>query len=78
MEANKVALCYHQPMPRLIEGVNGHAVYFDCKHSVSLVWVEEADVSILLGLKGGCCGGKSPLCHLATEGEIRVWTTGRR
>jgi hypothetical protein len=76
MAQNKVALCYFQPIPRLIENVNGHAYFFDVQHSVSLCWVEPSDVDTLLGLHGGCCGRHTPLCHRANELEIKVFETG--
>ena len=53
MDQNKVALVYYQPIPRLIENVNGHAYYFNPEHSVSLCWAEPEDVDLLLSLKGG-------------------------
>jgi hypothetical protein len=76
MGQNKVALCLKQPIPKLVDGVGTKSYYFDVQHSVSLCWVDEEDVGLMLSLKGGCCGGKSPLCHRATEGEIRIFTVG--
>jgi hypothetical protein len=76
MDQNKVALVYYQPIPRLIENVNGHAYYFNPEHSVSLCWAEPEDVDLLLSLKGGCCGRNTPLCHIANEVEIKVFECG--
>ena len=75
MAPNKIALCYYQPIPKLIEfGSKGY--YFDCQHSVSLSWVDEVDVSYLLSVRGGCCGRNTPVCHVANENEIKVFETG--
>lgn len=76
MAANKVAMCYHEPIPKLIENVNGHSYFFDCQWSVSLAWVEPEDVPALLAVRGGCCGGTKQLCHIAGELEIKVFETG--
>jgi hypothetical protein len=76
MEANKVALVYYQPIPRLIENVNGHSYYFNPEWSVSLCWVLPEDVDTLLSIRGGCCGQHKQICHRATENEIKVFETG--
>lgn len=76
MEANKVALVYYQPIQKLIENVNGHAYYFDPHWGVALTWVDPADVDLLLSIRGGCCGRNTPVCHRATENEIKVFETG--
>jgi hypothetical protein len=76
MEQNKVALVYYQPIPKLIENVNGHAYYVDPKWGVPIVWVEPEDVNIMSSLKGGCCGGNRLLFHRANDVEIKVSETG--
>lgn len=76
MDQNKVALVYYQPIPKLIENVNGHSYYFNPEHAISLCWVEPGDVETLLSLKGGCCGGQRLVFHRANEAEIKVFETG--
>jgi hypothetical protein len=76
MAPSEVAVCYYQPIPKLIENVNGHSYYFSCEWSVSLYWVLPEDVNALLALRGGCCGQHRPICHVATENEIKVFQTG--
>ena len=75
-EQGQVALCYYQPIPKLIELTTGKGYYFDCQHSVSLSWVDPQDVPALLALRGGCCGQVTPLCHEAGEMEVKVFQTG--
>jgi len=72
----RVALFYFQPIPKMIMLGGDKGVYFDCQHGVSLAFVDESDVPTLLGLTGGCCGGKRQIVYLATPTQYEHWKTG--
>jgi len=72
----KVVLCYYQPIPKLIK-VGDKNFFFDAKHGVSLSLVDEEDAPALLGVMGGCCGGKRLVISLASEGVYKHWLDGQ-
>ena len=77
-EANQVAIAYYQPSPKMVT-VGKKGIVFVAQHAVSMAWVDEEDVAAILAMKKVCCGGsESPMFRYATEGQVRVWTTGDR
>lgn len=77
-EANQVALAYYQASPKMVM-VGKKGIVFSAQHAVSMAWVDEEDVATLLAMKKMCCGGsQNPMFRYATEGQVRVWTTGDR
>ena len=73
----KVALRYYQPIPKMVQLLD-KSYFFDCGHGVSLCFVDEADVSALLEVIGGCCGGKRKVISLASQDAYNVYFTGDR
>ena len=71
--AGKVALFYIEPAPHFEHLPNGHEYVFIVKKAISLAWVEEGDVEALLGIHGGCCGGKQLIYRVASEAQVRIW-----
>jgi hypothetical protein len=79
----KVAVRYLQPIQKYIQLGNKHEYVFIPSFSVSLAWVDEADVDIILGLpapSSSCCGGggRSNGFILADQSAINCHTNGGR
>jgi hypothetical protein len=77
----KVAMRYGQPIQKLLQLGNKHSYIFVPRFSVSLAWVDEEDVGIILAVppKRKCCGGgKSSGFTLANQASINCWTNGGR
>lgn len=72
----KVAITYYQPIPKLVR-VGNTQVYFDCQYGISLALVDESLVPSLLGVLGGCCGGKRQIIHLASQVQYDHWKFGK-
>lgn len=72
----KVVLWYFQPMPKAIQ-IGSKITVFTPEHGVSLALVDEADVQSLLDFKGGCCGRKRQVVHLATPTLYSHWKDGK-
>lgn len=71
----QVVLRYYQPVPKLVK-VGTSQVYFNPKFGVSLAFVDEELVTPLLGVLGGCCGGKKHIISLATPSQYQHWQDG--
>jgi len=76
-EQGKVAVRYFQPIPKYIR-VGQDEYVCDVRHGVSLLFVEESQVPLLLALEGGCCGGKRKIFSLCGQEAYNVWLTGNR
>jgi hypothetical protein len=75
---NQVAIAHYQPSPKMVT-VGKKGIVFVAQHAVSMAWVDEEDVAAILAMKKTCCGGsQNPMFRYATEGQVRVWTTGDR
>jgi hypothetical protein len=74
-ETGQQGVVYFQPIPKLIT-VGKNSYYFNPQWAISWAWVNPEDVPALLALKGGCCGGHHPVCHLANQLEFNVYSTG--
>lgn len=73
----KVALRYHQPIPKLFN-INGKDLMTDVRSGVSLLLVEEADVPSALAHSTTCCGNQKKMSFsLATELAVKVWRDGQ-
>jgi len=75
-ENGLVAVIYYQPMPKYIKVGNIQHV-FSCEHGISLAWVPEKDVPLLLSHLGGCCGGKRNVVYLASPVQVSHWKDGK-
>jgi hypothetical protein len=73
----KVAVRYHQPIPKYIK-IGKKEYVCDVKHSVSMLLVDEEEVPALLNFLGGCCGGKKKVFSLPSEEAYNIWLTGHR
>jgi|WetSurMetagenome_2_1015567.scaffolds.fasta_scaffold00049_74 hypothetical protein len=77
-DSGQVAIAYYQPSPKMIT-IGNKGIVFVAQHAVSMAWVDEADVPQVLAITKSCCGGNiHPAFRYATEGQVRVWTTGDR
>jgi hypothetical protein len=74
---SKVAVRYHQPVPKYVK-IGGKEYVCDVKHGVSMLLVEESEVPALLAVEGGCCGGKKKVFSLCGQEAFNVWSTGHR
>jgi hypothetical protein len=56
----------------------GSAEYiFEVRANIAAAWVNEEDVSCMLGYKAGCCGGKlKNVIFLIDETHARRWQYG--
>ena len=70
-----VALVYYQPIPKLVK-FSDKSIYFDCRHTISMAFAEEADVPTLLSAEGGCCGSKRKIITLANQAQYEHWMYG--
>jgi len=73
----KVAIRYHQPVPKYVR-IGSKEYVCDVRHAVSILLVEEGEVPALLEYLGGCCGGQKKVFSLCTQGAFNVWLTGDR
>jgi hypothetical protein len=73
----KVAVRYHQPVPKYVK-IGDKEYVCDVKHGVSMLLVEESEVPALLAVEGGCCGGKKKVFSLCGQEAFNVWSTGHR
>jgi hypothetical protein len=73
----KVYVMYYQPIPKLIK-LGSRGLVCDVQHGVSMLLVDEADVSAILAIQGGCCGGKRLVFHLPSQEAVNVYLTGKR
>jgi len=71
----KVAMRYHQPVPKQIK-IGNKVFVFTMGHGISLSLVDEEDVPSLLAYLGGCCGGKKKVISLASEAVYLHWLEG--
>jgi len=75
----QVAMRYMKQAPALVK-CNGHDYYFATKASISLCFVDPADVDCLLGVRESCnCqngAGKKQMIFLADETHTRRWING--
>jgi len=79
----KVAMRYLTPIQKYVMLGNKHEYIFAPRYSVSLAWVDEADVNMILNVpKSSCqgCGGsaRSNGFILANQASINCWTSGER
>lgn len=59
--------------------VNGTEYLFRIQNNISLCWVKEADVSTVLAIKQGCCGGaKRQVFYPADQTHVNRWNNGGR
>jgi len=73
-----VALQHYNQNSKSVK-VNDTVYTFTPQHNVSLTWAKEEDVPVLLGMKAKvCCGKTKPLCFIASETNVNIWTTGDR
>lgn len=68
-------LAYFQPIEKLVS-VGKKRYMFQIRHTVSLCEVDDEDVPAMLAIKGGCCGRRQQVCHIANENEIKMWELG--
>lgn len=73
----KVAIRLDQPIPKYVQ-VNRHEYVASVQHGVSVLFADEADVSALLNVIGGCCGGQKKIFSLCSEHALKVFDTGER
>ena len=70
---DKVAISYFQPIPNSVRvGIKTYS--FETRRGISLAWIDQSDVQIVLEVTKECCGGQ--LRHpyrLANEAQIRIW-----
>lgn len=81
--SGQVAMRYLQPIQKYVQLGNSHEYVFISNFSVSLAWVDEADVDMILNLpkpSGSCCGGqaRSNGFMLADQSAINCHTNGGR
>jgi hypothetical protein len=73
----KVAVRYYQPIPKLVV-IKGQQHVCDVRHAVSMLLLDESDVSAALEYLGGCCGGQRKVFSLPNQETVNVWLTGDR
>lgn len=74
-ENGKFYVQYFQPIPKYVKLGNKEYVC-TVRYGVSMLLVEESEVAPLLGVEGGCCGGKRKVFFLPSENAVNVWKTG--
>lgn len=72
-----VVLRYHQPTPKYIQ-IGAKEYVCSVKSGVSLAFVPEQEVPLLLGYRGGCCGGHKQVFSLCSQEAYTVYSTGDR
>lgn len=81
-ENGKVAIRYYQSENKFVKiGESAeHQYLFETRAAgISLAWVNASDVDAVLKIMKGCgCSGGSqhPMFHLASEMDVKIWTTG--
>lgn len=74
---SNVALRYHQPTPKYVQ-IGSKEYVCSVKNGVSLLFVAENEVPLLLGYLGGCCGGQKRVFSLCSNEAYIVYSTGDR
>lgn len=78
-DAGQTAIKYYQPANRILveDTTSGKPCVFTCKASVTMAWVDEADVANLLARRKHCCGNtRRQIFFYANENDVRQWTNG--
>lgn len=77
-EQGQIAIEYYQCVPKQVT-VHKKTYCFVIQWNVCLAWVEPEDVPEILAIKGGCCGQKKAgVFRYANQGNVNIWTRGRR
>jgi hypothetical protein len=64
---------HYQPVPK-DAAVGGRVYHFVPKNTVSLCWVDEADVQAVHNITKICCGGNvKRIFLLASEAQAQIW-----
>ena len=72
----QVALKHLSTNQKLVTVRGGKQYVFVPRANISMAWVEKDDVSELLSIKKGCCGGKKAIFRYANVDDVRRWTNG--
>jgi hypothetical protein len=73
-ENGNVAMRYYQTI-RVLTKCGPTEYIFDTQANICMAWINPADVSCILGKRGGCCGQKRPgVFSYANSSNVRQWT----
>lgn len=74
-DKGETAVVYFQPIQKLVELGNGHSYVFKVDRSISLAWIPESDLALVLDLRGGCCGNTTNrIFRVASASDVRLWS----